>query len=80
MKITAAVKRPDTETFGLEEVELDAPRDDEVLVKIAGVVSAVGANVTEFQPGDRVAIPSDPAATVTDVKAVTHLTAEPCPC
>lgn len=50
MKITAAVKRPDTETFGLEEVELDAPRDDEVLVKIAGVVSAVGAKVTDDIP------------------------------
>lgn len=37
MKITAAVKRPDNQKFVLDEVELDAPRADEILVKIAGV-------------------------------------------
>jgi aryl-alcohol dehydrogenase len=34
MKITAAVVRAKGEPFRIEEVELDAPRDDEVLVRI----------------------------------------------
>ena len=37
MKIKAAVKRPDSEAFDLEDVTLDAPRADEIMVKIAGV-------------------------------------------
>ncbi|MEM7015721.1 MAG: NAD(P)-dependent alcohol dehydrogenase [Pseudomonadota bacterium] len=37
MKITAAVKYKDKDTFDLEEIAIDAPRDDEILVRIAGV-------------------------------------------
>ena len=37
MKITAAVKRSGDAPFAIESLEIDAPRDDEVLVKIAGV-------------------------------------------
>jgi len=37
MKITAAVANPDREGFDIETLDLDAPREDEVIVKIAGV-------------------------------------------
>ena len=36
MKITAAVVREKSEPFVIEELELDDPRDDEVLVRMAG--------------------------------------------
>ena len=83
MKMKAAVTWGVGRPFQLEDVELAAPRDDEILVKIAacgvchtdeaaktqaipvplpavlghegcGVVEAVGRNVREFKPGDRV--------------------------
>ena len=85
MKMTAAVTWGVNEPFSLEEVDLAAPKDDEILVKIvacgvchtdeaaktqaipvplpavlghegSGIVQAVGKNVREFQPGDRVGI------------------------
>lgn len=37
MKILAAVTRPGTPAFSLEQLELDEPRDDEVLVQIVAV-------------------------------------------
>ncbi len=37
MKISAAVVTPDGSPFRIETVELDAPRDDEILVRIAAV-------------------------------------------
>jgi aryl-alcohol dehydrogenase len=37
MQITAAVARPGRTDFTLETLELDAPREDEILVRIAGV-------------------------------------------
>ena len=37
MKITAAVVREASGPFTIEEIELDEPRDDEVLVRIVGV-------------------------------------------
>ena len=83
MKMKAAVTWGVGEPFSIEEVELAAPNDDEILVKIAacgvchtdeaaktqaipvplpavlghegcGVVEAVGRNVREFKPGDKV--------------------------
>ena len=83
MEMKAAVTRGIGEPFQIEDVELAAPKDDEILVKIAacgvchtdeaaqtnaipvplpavlghegcGVVQAVGKNVREFQPGDKV--------------------------
>ena len=84
MDIDAAVARPGQADFSIERVRLDAPRADEVLVRIAavglchtdlfaqaggilplpavlghegaGVVEAVGAEVTKVRPGDRVAL------------------------
>lgn len=50
MQITAAVTRSTTNSFSIENLELDGPRDDEVLVRIVGVgichtdlVAATGA-------------------------------------
>lgn len=37
MQITAAVKRADSEEFQLGSIEIDVLRDNEVLVRIAGV-------------------------------------------
>ena len=37
MQITAAVKYADRDTFSIEQLELEAPRAKEILVKIAGV-------------------------------------------
>lgn len=83
--ITAAVSRGDGAPFSFEQLELDDPRPDELLVKItssgvchtdlavihgavpmawpavlghegAGVVERVGSAVTDFRPGDRVAL------------------------
>lgn len=83
MKILAAIAAAQPAPFVLREVEIDAPRADEVLVKIAavgichtdivaqqggfgflldsvlghegaGIVEAVGADVTNVKPGDRV--------------------------
>lgn len=82
MKITAAVAQAAHEDFKLEEVELDSPKANEVLIKIAatgvchtdiagqdglttpfnavfghegaGIVEAVGSNVTSVKPGDHV--------------------------
>ncbi|MGH3956854.1 MAG: alcohol dehydrogenase catalytic domain-containing protein, partial [Mycobacterium sp.] len=82
MKVTAALSRSAESAFTLEEVELDGPRPDEVLVKIhatglchtdltfkaqvpipavlghegAGVVQAVGDEVTHIRPGDHVVL------------------------
>ncbi|TDZ78299.1 Aryl-alcohol dehydrogenase [Mycobacteroides salmoniphilum] len=82
MKVTAALSRSAESPFALEEVELDGPRPDEVLVKIhatglchtdltfkaqvpipavlghegAGVVEAVGDEVTHIRPGDHVVL------------------------
>lgn len=84
-EMKAAVTWGVGEPFQIEDVELAAPKDDEILVKIAacgvchtdeaaqtnaipvplpavlghegcGVVQAVGKNVREFRPGDRVAM------------------------
>ncbi len=83
MEMKAAVTWGIGEAFQIEDVELAAPKDDEILVKIAacgvchtdeaaqtnaipvplpavlghegcGVVQAVGKNVREFKPGDKV--------------------------
>ena len=83
MKITAAVARERFGAFGIETVDLDTPRDDELLVEVmasgicqtdlhgrdgyyntplpavfghegAGIVRAVGRNVTTFKSGDHV--------------------------
>lgn len=83
MRITAAVARNEGQPFTLEELELDPPRPDEVLVEVhavglcrtdisirdqwmpiplpavlghegAGVVAAVGSEVTKVNPGDKV--------------------------
>lgn len=84
MQVLAAVATGAGKPFVLQTVELEAPRDDEVLVRIVGVgvchtdlvfrdaeaiappavfghegsgiVEKVGARVTKFAPGDRVAI------------------------
>ncbi|TAL04180.1 MAG: NAD(P)-dependent alcohol dehydrogenase [Rhodospirillaceae bacterium] len=85
MKVKAAVASPDGSPFHIADVELDAPRADEVLVRMAavglchtdifaqqdgyrfgrpgvfghegaGVVQAVGREVTTVRPGDRVAL------------------------
>lgn len=37
MKITAAVARAPKSPFSIEEIELDDPRVDEILVRIVGV-------------------------------------------
>ena len=84
MKTRAAILRAVKTPWSVEEIELDGPREDEVLVRIvaaglchsddhpvqgdmpanlpligghegAGVVEAVGANVTRVAPGDHVA-------------------------
>lgn len=83
MKIRAAVTRAPGAPFTIEEIELDAPKKHEILVKITacgvchtddavrhqvipvplpavlghegcGIVEAVGSDVTEFVPGDKV--------------------------
>ena len=83
MKITAAVARERMGDFTIEQLELSAPRPDELLVEVvasgmcqtdlhgrdgyyntplpavfghegAGIVAAVGTNVTRFVPGDHV--------------------------
>ena len=83
MQIKAAVIKNTGDPYVIENVELDAPREDEMLVKIAacgichtdelarmqklpvplpavlghegcGIVEAVGADVKEFIPGDKV--------------------------
>jgi aryl-alcohol dehydrogenase len=83
MRITAAVAREAGQPFSIEELDLDDPRPDEVLVKVdsagichtdigvrnqwlpvplplvlghegAGIVEAVGSNVTKVKPGDKV--------------------------
>lgn len=83
MKITAAIARAAHQPFSMEEVEIDTPRSNEVLVKVhgvglchtdliardqfipiplpavlghegAGVVVAVGDQVTKVKAGDRV--------------------------
>jgi aryl-alcohol dehydrogenase len=85
MEIMAAVVENPGDAFVLRTVALDSPRDDEIIVRIAGVglchtdivaqmgafafgkpvvlghegagtVEKVGAAVTDFAPGDRVAI------------------------
>lgn len=85
MQITAAVVREKGQPFQVETVELDEPREDEVLVRLvgvgvchtdlvvrdqyypvplpvvlghegAGVVEAVGADVTKVEPGDHVVL------------------------
>src|SRR3954452_8642280 len=85
MQITAAVVEKKSAPFALRELELDAPRSDEVLVRIvatgvcqtdlhvrdqeypvplpavlghegAGVVAAVGRNVSSVAPGDHVVL------------------------
>jgi len=85
MQIKAAVARTPDGPFTVETVALDAPRPDEVLVRIvgvglchtdliardqfipiplpavlghegAGVVEAVGEEVTKVRPGDRVVL------------------------
>lgn len=57
MKVTAAVKYKDRDGFVVQDVELEAPRDDEILVRIAGVglchtdlVAAAGAFDQPGQP------------------------------
>ena len=47
MKIKAAVVREQSGPFKIEEVELDEPRDDEVLVRIVGS----GICGTDLAPG-----------------------------
>jgi aryl-alcohol dehydrogenase len=88
MKITAAVIEEKDARFDLTEVELDEPRADEMVVKIAaagmchtdlsvrsaatpfplpavlghegaGIVEAVGPQVSGFKPGDRVILSFD---------------------
>ena len=88
MEITAAVLRDGDGPYSIEQIELDGPREDEVLVRItavgmchsdallrsktfpgklpvipghegAGVVEAVGAEVTSIQPGDHVVLTFD---------------------
>ena len=85
MEIVAAVVREKSGTFEVEALEIEAPRSNEVLVRIvgvgvchtdlscrdqmypvpfpsvlghegAGVVEAVGENVTKVQPGDHVVL------------------------
>lgn len=82
MKITAALSESPEAPFSLQEVDLDEPRPDEVLVKIhatglchtdltfksqvpgpavlghegAGIVEAVGSQVTGIKPGDPVVL------------------------
>ncbi|MGW0891136.1 NAD(P)-dependent alcohol dehydrogenase [Saccharopolyspora sp. NPDC002578] len=85
MQITAAVVREAEKPFQIEELELDEPRADEILVKVhsagvchtdigvrnqwlpvplpvvlghegAGVVEAVGKDVTKVEPGDKVVL------------------------
>lgn len=85
MQITAAIARQPHADFSVETVDLEAPRADEVLVRItgvglchtdlitrdgfipvalpavlghegAGIVEAVGADVTKVAPGDRVVL------------------------
>ncbi len=46
MKIKAAVARETGKPFKIEEIELDEPRDDEVIVRIAGT----GICHTDFFP------------------------------
>lgn len=53
MKITEAVNRSANASFTIEEVELDEPRPDEVLVRI---VERVGSAVRKVVLGDRVAL------------------------
>ena len=88
MEITAAVLRDGDGPYSIEQIELDGPGDDEVLVRItavgmchsdallrsktlagklpiipghegAGVVEAIGAEVTSIQPGDHVVLTFD---------------------
>jgi aryl-alcohol dehydrogenase len=88
MRVTAAVAREECEPFTIEDVELDEPRSDEILVEIhsvglcqadvtikdqwmpmplpavfghegAGIVSAVGSEVTTVVPGDKVVLTFD---------------------
>lgn len=88
MKIKAAVCRAVGAPLSIEELELDAPKNDEVLVKVvacgvchtdmamrdqaypvphpivlghegAGIVEAVGKDVTMFKPGDAVLMSFD---------------------
>ncbi len=82
--VESAVLRQDSDTLSIEQLQLEDPRADEVLVKIvatgichtdmvlrdagiatrpvvlghegAGIVEQVGPGVTDFQPGDRVAL------------------------
>ena len=54
MKAQAAVAHGSG--FVIQDIDLDEPRDNEVLVAIAGVVQAVGSNVTKVKVGDRVAM------------------------
>ncbi|MBI1181829.1 MAG: zinc-binding dehydrogenase [Alphaproteobacteria bacterium] len=82
MKVTAALSHGPGKPFTLEDVDLDDPRPDEVLVRLvatgichtdlyvrdlipatavlghegAGVVEAVGADVTKVQPSDHVVL------------------------
>jgi aryl-alcohol dehydrogenase len=85
MMIQAAVTRNKKAPFSIESVDLEAPRADEILVRIvgvgichtdvkmrdgtrplpypivlghegAGIVEAVGADVTHVQPGDHVVL------------------------
>jgi len=84
MQVTAAVAVGTGRPLEIKTLDLDDPRDDEVLVRIvgvgvchtdivfkeaqmipppavlghegAGIVEAVGAKVTKFRPGDRVAL------------------------
>lgn len=84
MKITAAVTPAAMQPFELRQVDLEAPRRDEILIRVeavglchtdlvaqtgaivplpgvlghegAGVVEAVGADITKVAPGDRVAV------------------------
>ena len=87
MEITAAVLRDGDGPYSIEQIELDGPGKDEVLVRIAavgmchsdvllrssalgklpiipghegaGIVEAVGAEVTSIEPGDHVVLTFD---------------------
>ena len=50
MQITAAVKHADRDTFSIERLELEPPRANEILVKIAASVCAIRISCSQVAP------------------------------